>query len=221
MALLWIAYQLIVALFRVNKSSVKGFLAVSFLFAGFSWFAFTLISFLANTGAEDVYSGVINFNNDQQLNDWLKTTLPIASVLYLVLLVLPVLNFIRNYRYVQVIRRYGLSRANVQWRMFVQKVSAQMGIQKPVHIWMSELVTSPVTIGYMKPIILLPLAAVNHLTTQQTEAILLHELAHIKRYDYFLNLLSRFIQTVLYFNPFVKAFVKIIEREREKVAMKQ
>jgi hypothetical protein len=65
-------------------------------------------------------------------------------------------------------------------------------------------------------VILLPIAAVNHLSTQQIEAILLHELAHIRRFDYLLNLLLRFIQAILYFNPFVKAMVKIVEREREK-----
>lgn len=217
LALLWVAYQLITAVFRINKSSQRGFLAASFLFAGFAWFVFTFISFLVNNaGTDKTYSGIININNNRQLDDWFSTMLPVASVLYLVLLLLPVLNFIRNYRYVQVIRRYGLSRVNVQWRIFVQKLSAQMGIKKQVHIWMSELITSPVTIGYIKPVILLPLAAVNYLTPQQTEAILLHELAHIKRYDYFVNLLSKLIQTILYFNPFVKAFVKIIEREREK-----
>jgi hypothetical protein len=57
---------------------------------------------------------------------------------------------------------------------------------------------------------------VNHLNTRQIEAVILHELSHIKRYDYFVNLLTKFIQTILYFNPFVKAFAKIIEREREK-----
>jgi bla regulator protein BlaR1 len=48
------------------------------------------------------------------------------------------------------------------------------------------------------------------------EAVLLHELAHIRRYDYFINLLINFIHTILYFNPFVKSFAKTIEREREK-----
>jgi bla regulator protein blaR1 len=151
-----------------------------------------------------------------QLNDWLSSTLPIASLLYLILLVFPLLQFVRNYRYVKVIRKYGLSKASVEWRMFVKKVAAQMGIKKPVHIWVSELVTSPVTIGYIKPVILVPLAAVNQLSTQQLEAVLLHELAHIRRFDYLLNLILKFIQSVLYFNPFVKAFVKIVEREREK-----
>jgi len=104
---------------------------------------------------------------------------------------------------------------NVEWRMFVSKVSAQLNIKQTVRIWVSEFVTSPVTIGFLKPVILVPLAAINHLTPQQLEAVLLHELSHIKRNDYLINLIINFIRVVLYFNPFVKAFVKIVERERE------
>jgi Antirepressor regulating drug resistance, predicted signal transduction N-terminal membrane component len=48
-----------------------------------------------------------------------------------------------------------------------------------------------------------PVAAVNNLTPHQLEAVILHELSHIYRYDYFLNLILSFIKTVLYFNPFV------------------
>ena len=98
----------------------------------------------------------------------------------------------------------------------MRNVATRMGIKKPVHIWLSGIVTSPVTIGYIKPVILLPIAAINQLSTQQLEAVLLHELAHIRRYDYFVNLVIRFIQTILYFNPFVKALVKTVEIEREK-----
>jgi bla regulator protein blaR1 len=217
MAILWVAYQFITTVFRASKSSRKGLLAASLLFSGFVWFAFTLIAGLTgNNGGVQGYTPVMNVDSNSDLGVWFSTMLPIASILYMVLLILPILNFIRNYRYVQVIRRYGLSRASVEWRMFVQRTAARMGIRKQVNIWMSELITSPVTIGYIKPIILLPVAAVNHLSTHQIEAVLLHELSHIRRYDYFINLITRFIQTILYFNPFVKAFVKIIEREREK-----
>ncbi|MEO5562120.1 MAG: M56 family metallopeptidase [Chitinophagaceae bacterium] len=217
MAILWVAYQFIISVFRITKSSNKSSLAVLLLFSGFAWFTFTLVTaFVAKESTGDTYGGIVDLNGNVELDNWLDSTLPIASILYLALLIFPVLNFIRNYRYVQVIRRYGLSRANVEWRMFVQKIAVRMNIRKPVYIWMSELVSSPVTIGYLKPVILLPVAAVNHLTTQQIEAVLLHELSHIKRYDYFINLLTRLIQTVLYFNPFVKAFIKIFETEREK-----
>jgi bla regulator protein blaR1 len=217
MALLWVIYQLITGIFRSARSSQKSTLATGLLLAGFGWFAFTFFSILANSSShEAIASGFVNINGNQQLDNWLYQTLPIASVIYLLLLVLPLLHFIRNYRFVQVIRHFGLTKADVEWRMFVNRVSAQMGITKKVKVWVSEIVTSPVTIGYLKPIILMPMAAMNHLTTQQLEAVLLHELAHIRRHDYFINLIIKFIQALLYFNPFVKAFVKIIEREREK-----
>ena len=217
MALLWVVYQLVTAIFRTAKSSQKSTLATTLLFAGFAWFILTFFVILADTSsAHSGYSTFIFVNSNKEVNNWLYTMLPVASVVYLVLLNASFLNFIRNYRYVQVIRRYGLLKADVQWRMFVQKMAAQMGITKPVHIWMSEFVTSPLTIGYLKPVILLPVAAINHLSTQQTEAVLLHELSHIKRFDFLINLITKIIQSVLYFNPFVKAFAKIIEAEREK-----
>ena len=91
-----------------------------------------------------------------------------------------------------------------------------MGIRKPVSIWLSENVTSPVTIGFLKPVILIPIAAITNLTTRQLESLLLHELSHIKRHDYLINLLINCVSTILYFNPFVKLFMRSIEREREK-----
>jgi len=217
MALLWVVYQLLTAVLRLQRSSQRAALASSLLFAGFTWFIFTFLLVLEKTPqAAGMVTWVNITSNNESLNQWFANSLPWASLLYLVLLVLPVLNFIRNYRYVQQIRRHGLTKASVEWRMFVQKLAGLMGINKPVQIWMSDLVSSPVTIGYMKPVILLPLAAVNQLTTHQVEAVLLHELSHIRRMDYLTNLFTRIIQTILYFNPFVKAFAHIIEREREK-----
>ena len=217
MALLWVVYQLATALLKTNKSSQKGFLATVLLFSGFAWFVFTFFSILADKPASETgYSAFTTINGNDSINNWLYTMLPVASIAYLVLLTLPILNFIRNYRYVQVIRNHGLKKADVKWRMFAQKIATQMGIVKTVQVWMSEFITSPVTIGYIKPIVLLPVAAVNHLSAEQIEAVLLHELSHIKRSDYLVNLITRVIQTILYFNPFVRAFAITIEREREK-----
>ena len=217
LALLWVIYQVITGVFRNVKFSHKSSLASSLLIGGFAWFIYTFLSAYTNHSSDAVLSSAfVRADGNQQLNEWLQQTLPVASVLYLVLLILPLLHFVRNYRYVQVIRKYGLTKMDVEWRMFVGKIASQMDIKKQVRIWVSEFVSSPVTIGFLKPVILVPLAAINHLTPQQLEAVLLHELSHIKRFDYLVNLIINFIQTVLYFNPFVKAFVKIVEREREK-----
>jgi beta-lactamase regulating signal transducer with metallopeptidase domain len=218
MAFLWVVYQLFTGIFRKATPAHKSSFASSLILFGFAWFVYTLFSILVAPTPENgaITGAIIAPGNNKQLNDWLSTMLPVASLIYLCLLVLPFFYFIRNYRYVQAIRRYELNKVDVEWRIFVKNLAARMGITKPVKVWLSGIVTSPVTIGYLKPVILLPLAAINNLSTQQIEAILLHELAHIRRYDYLMNLVIRFIHAVLYFNPFVKALVKTVEREREK-----
>lgn len=218
LALLWVVYQVITAMFKTSRASTKSLLASTLLLTGFAWFVYTFISVYSSNAVNEgsLSSVLINTNENPALSGWLKQILPVASALYLILLVIPVLGFIRNYRYVQIIRKHGLTKINVEWRMFVTKIAGQMSIKKKVNIWVSELVSSPVTIGFLKPVILVPLAAINHLTPPQLEAVLLHELSHIKRSDYFINLIINLIQAVLYFNPFVKAFVRIVEREREK-----
>lgn len=217
MALLWIVYNVALTLSSSIRSSQKSKWAAGLLITGFLWFCLTFISIFINKESHHPLIAVNAFssNANESLNNWLEQTLPYASVLYIALLIIPAIRFVRNYRYVQLLRNNELSKISVEWRMFVKKVASQIGITKPVHVWVSNLISSPVTIGYLKPIILVPLAAVANLTPHQMEAVLLHELAHIRRHDYLVNLIINCIQTVLYFNPFVKAFVQTIERERE------
>ena len=215
LALLWVIYQLITAIFKSAKPAAKAMLASSLLMTGFAWFIFTFILAFTegNHNTAPFSTGIMPANG---INSWLIRSLPFASVLYLLLLFIPLLRFIRNYRYIQVIRRYGLTKMDPEWRVFVNKISAMMGITKPVRVWVSEWVSSPVTFGFLKPVILVPLAAINNLSPSQMEAVLLHELSHIRRYDYLVNFILNIIRVVLYFNPFAKAFVRIVEREREK-----
>lgn len=216
MALLWIVFQSITGLVKL-KSSLKSALASSLLIAGFAWYIYTFfITFYQTPEIASFSTGILNIEGDSKLNNWFLQILPILSIVYLILLLFPLLRFIRNYRYVQIIRKYGLSKIDIDAKIFVNKIASHLGITKKVQIWISELVSTPVTIGFLKPVILIPLAAINQLSTQQLEAILLHELAHIKRFDYLINLVINFIQTILYFNPFVKAFLRTIETEREK-----
>ena len=214
MALLWVIYMIVIAISKNLKNSSKSTLASGLLFGGFLWSVYTFIIIYNKIITGEAVGESVTISSGTY--SWLLQSLPFISVAYLLLLTLPVLRFIRNYRYVQVIRKYGLTKINVDWKIFVRNVAARMGIKKPVQIWVSEFVSSPVTIGFLKPVILVPLAAISHLTPHQLEAVLLHDLADIRRYDYLVNLLINFIQTILYFNPFVKAFVKIVEREREK-----
>ena len=218
MAFLWVIFQVILS-FGINKPSAKSRLATVLLSTGFVWFMYTLIFhwFIDPDSIKRSLLAIGSFETGNTVwNEKLQLILPYASAIYLLLLIVPGIQFIRNYKFVQVIRTTGLSKCNVDLRIFVQRFAERMGIHKPVHIYISDLISSPVTIGFLKPIILMPMAAINNLTVKQVEAVLLHELAHISRHDYFINLLINFFQTVLYFNPFVKLFAKTIEREREK-----
>ena len=215
MALLWIIYKLILSFSSQIKHGKKTTLATFFIIVGFGWFLFTFISTLFFTAPGDLYNNWIGLINENSQTVYLGKILSIGTAVYLVLLVFPVWNFIRNYHYVQEIRTKGLSKISAEWKIFMRNTAENLGIIRKVQIWISDLVQSPVTIGFLKPVILIPVAAINQLTTQQVEAIILHELYHIRRHDYIINLVINFIKTILYFNPFVKLFVKTIERERE------
>lgn len=82
-------------------------------------------------------------------------------------------------------------------------------------LFLSEKMLIPFTAGFIKPMILFPVALLNRLSEEQVEAILLHEMAHIKRHDYLFNILQRIMEIVLFFNPMIWLLAKDIRRERE------
>jgi len=186
-------------------------LAVGSLLTGACWSFITFINFeiSSNTGESQISSALSTGDH------FISNILSAASMAYLVLLTYPAYQLVRNLGHVKRIRTKGLRKADIQYRLFVQKISSRLNIKKRVTVFVSELITSPLTIGYLKPVILLPVAALNHLTVQQVEAILLHELSHIRRLDYLVNLVMSVISTVFYFNPFVRQFMKAIDEERE------
>ena len=114
------------------------------------------------------------------------------------------------------IRLKGLIDFDQVWQSRIGKLSHTVGIRKPVYTYISRYIATPAMIGFFKPVILLPLAAFNNLSPQQIEAILLHELAHIRRNDYLLNLIQSVIDALLFFNPFAWWISKTIRCEREK-----
>lgn len=140
---------------------------------------------------------------------------PAIIAVYIAGLLLMLLRFAVNLVQVQRLRKTGVSYAGHQWNDFVKEWRKRMGIVQPVKLFLSGRVSVPMVIGALKPVILLPIATINHLSTEQVEAILLHELAHIRRRDYLLNIFQTIIETILFFNPFVWLVSAIVRRERE------
>ncbi len=101
-------------------------------------------------------------------------------------------------------------------KIFTITKQHQFGIKRNIQLWLSKTVTSPVTFGFLKPVIVLPLALINKISIPQAEALILHELAHIKANDYLLNWFLIGMEIIFFFNPFVLQLCKNIKLEREK-----
>jgi beta-lactamase regulating signal transducer with metallopeptidase domain len=91
----------------------------------------------------------------------------------------------------------------------------RMRLSTPVRVLESALVGVPVLIGWLRPVILLPATIFTSLTPDQLEAILAHELAHVRRHDYLVNLLQTLLETVLFYHPVVWWISRRIREERE------
>ncbi|MVN20365.1 M56 family metallopeptidase [Mucilaginibacter arboris] len=114
------------------------------------------------------------------------------------------------------VKNNGNSQQNNYWSEQVNKLSKHFNLVKTVSLFLSDKIQVPLTIGFFKPVIVFPIALINQLSVEQTEAILLHELAHIKRADYLLNILLNIIQSFLFFNPAVWLMNREIDKYREQ-----
>jgi len=96
-----------------------------------------------------------------------------------------------------------------------QRLSRRMQIRPPVRLLQSALVEVPTVIGWLRPAILIPPSAFMGLSPDQFEAILAHELAHIRRYDYLVNLLQTALETIIFYHPAVWWISGKLREERE------
>lgn len=109
----------------------------------------------------------------------------------------------------------ALALAASSWQAAGNRMAARLGLGRAVHIADSLLIDSPTVVGWLRPVILLPIAALANLTPGQVEAILAHELAHIRRHDYLVNLLQTLSETLLFYHPGVWWVSARIRSERE------
>ncbi len=150
-----------------------------------------------------------------QLLHFIEQNVPVIMTIYMAGLGFMLLRFVINIYSLRALRTQGISGPDNQWNELVEVWSRRFAISRPVKLFLSAKINVPMMLGTMKPVILLPIATINHLTTEQVETILLHELVHIKRHDYLLNMLQTAGETILFFNPFVWLISQIIRRHRE------
>ena len=109
----------------------------------------------------------------------------------------------------------GVLPLNGEWQERFRGLRARAGVTRAVALMESCLTEVPVVIGYFRPVVLLPIGMATGLRTDQVEALLLHELAHIRRHDYLVNVLQSAVEGLLFYHPAVWWVSHVIRTERE------
>jgi beta-lactamase regulating signal transducer with metallopeptidase domain len=230
MALLWLAY-LLISMPMKGSARKRYNLAVIFQVLGFVWFLFTFNFY------HQQYTGIRALQDAMTTNQstvttivphgtgfkswiiksmiWAEQLLPYLSVAYLLLLIVLLIRWYLGYKKINLLRTQGLVEMPGEWVQLFTRLTERMQIGRKIGFFLSEKVASPLTIGFLKPMVLVPVASINHLTMAQLEAIILHELAHIKRLDYLVNLFLSITEIGLFFNPFTQLLARQIRKERE------
>ena len=167
-------------------------------------------------------NSTISFTNEastelslvQKTQQLIETNLPFLFQIWVLGMSILMLRFCVNLWYVQHLKTSGLrpvSRSiNDLFKQLITKTEL-----KNVSIFESEKINLPMVIGFLKPVVLLPVGLATGLCSKQLEAILAHELAHIKRNDFFVNVLQSIVEIAFFFHPAIWWLSSEIRQERE------
>lgn len=206
------------------SARLKHNLAMSALFLIFISFCLTFASLfnLPSKSTAAVGNAQLNETALQQLynltHSWSFKTesyFPYIVSLYVLGISFQLVVLISGYIRLKQLKNNNISNFPSEWLHVAQTMLQKLNINKKVQFYLSEKVNVPLAIGFLKPVVLFPVALVAQLDIKQVEAILIHELSHIRRNDYILNLIKTGIETLLFFNPFVWLSSRFIHIERE------
>nr|WP_315477436.1 M56 family metallopeptidase [uncultured Undibacterium sp.] len=112
----------------------------------------------------------------------------------------------------------GSHQSDVLWQAKLQQLAQRMNIRGAIQLGISDEVESPFTVGWWRPMVIFPSALMTGMPSELIEALLAHEVAHVKRMDYLVNLLQSAIEILLFFHPAVWWLSRQIRIEREQIA---
>jgi GWxTD domain-containing protein len=113
------------------------------------------------------------------------------------------------------LRRIGVCAAPDFWQQRLSLLARRLRLSRPVGLLESCVAGVPVVMGHVRPVILMPVGLLTGLPAGQIESILLHELAHIRRCDYLVNMLQASVESLLFYHPVVWWISGVIRTERE------
>ena len=102
-----------------------------------------------------------------------------------------------------------------EWQQTLDRLMERMHVSRSVRLLATDRVDAPAVIGWLRPVILAPVGVLCGLAPEQVEALLAHELAHVRRHDYLVNVLQGIAESLLFYHPAVWWISNQIRAERE------
>lgn len=236
-ALLALVLALLLIVMKKNSASMRYFVASATLFVLFALAVLTFFSLLKRTSTEAGISPeeifiTINVDEEKETSFWagiqsnvnagLSTIqeyfnrhLPLIVLTWLCGVVILLLRFLGGIAYLQRLKHYRTQAVPAFWQATLNELASKIKVQRAVKLIESAMVQVPTVIGFLKPVILLPIGTLSGLSQRQVECILAHELAHIRRNDFILHLVQSVIEILFFYNPFVWWIKNVIDDERE------
>jgi bla regulator protein blaR1 len=140
---------------------------------------------------------------------------PMVVLLWFILFVFKSMRMMGSLVYIHRARHRYIYQPPGMWTDKVDALCQKLQLNRAVQLLESGYVKMPMVIGHLKPIILIPVGLLAGMPAGQVEAVLLHELAHIRRHDYMVNFMQTIAETVFFFNPGLLWISSLLRDERE------
>jgi beta-lactamase regulating signal transducer with metallopeptidase domain len=168
------------------------------------------------TNAQIAYGyDTANVTWGNRIMEYVNSNILLIIAIWIVGMVLALIKLVGNVSYVMYVKNNFNFPVDEYWSKLVNKISSSLAMNKQIELLESALVRSPIVVGFFKPMILFPIGAINRLDPSEVEAILAHELAHIKRNDFVINIVVSILESIYYYHPAMWWHTSQIRRERE------
>lgn len=221
--IIYVALRIVYAAIPPMPAQRKYNIALFALAAVSFWFFYTLcretahFNWNGSSSSSELRFQVPGFRSNEysgySLLNSISVYMPYIFVAYLAGIAINLLKLNRKWGHLRELKKSLLPAGQMQ--QYIDRLAQKLQIGKHIRIHFSEQIDVPCVLGWLKPVIILPATLSVHLSACEIKAILLHELAHIRRNDYLVNLLQQIISVILFFNPFIYLISRIISRERE------